>query len=80
MKKFSFENQGEMRAYDRGKQDAIEELFAGIYEDLAADQAFPDTNPKGFAEWGRRWLLPRIGKRRGGDDLFGKLMNMDVDV
>ena len=80
MRGFSFENQGEMRAYDRGKQDALDELFAGIYEDLANDKAFPDTNPAAFAEWGKRWLLPRIGKRRGGDDLFAKLSNLDVDV
>ncbi|HYE76713.1 MAG TPA: hypothetical protein VEI97_01890 [bacterium] len=77
MRGFSFETQGEMRAYDRGKQDALEELYAQIYEDLSSAGAFPDSNPQAFAAWGQRFLMPRIAKRRTGDDLFKKLMDLD---
>ncbi|MEO7993842.1 MAG: hypothetical protein ABI743_05540 [bacterium] len=79
MARFSFDNQGEMLAYDRGKKDALDELYISIYEELAAAQAFPDANPAGFAAWGQRVLMPRIAKRKTGDDLFTKLMSMDGD-
>lgn len=78
MKKFSFENQGEMKAYDRGKADAIAEIYQAMYAELAEDKAFPDANPTAFAEWGMRSLMPKIAKYKKGDDLFDKLMSLDV--
>lgn len=77
MRAFSFENQGEMKAYDRGKQDALDELYAQIYEDLSTANAFPDTDPRAFAAWGSKFLMPRISRRRSGDDLFKKLMDLE---
>lgn len=78
MKKFSFENQGEMKAYDRGKADAIAELYQAMYAELAEAKAFPDSDPVAFAVWGRRSLMPKLANYKKGDDLFDKLMSLDL--
>lgn len=77
--RFSFETQGERMAYERGRDDAIAELFQQIYTDLAEAHAFPDANPQGFAQWGVQYLLPRISRQRKGDDLFEKLMSIEPE-
>jgi len=78
MKVFSFENQGEMKAYDRGKSDAIAEIYQAMYAELAEAKSFPDTDPAAFAAWGVRSLMPKLAKYKKGDDLFDKLMSLDL--
>jgi len=78
MKGFSFETQGEMKAYDRGREDAIAELYQQLYAELAEANAFPDADPAGFAAWGVRSLMPKLAKYRKGDDLYNKLMSLDL--
>jgi len=76
MARISFENDGEKKMYDRGRKDAMEELFKDWHENLSELDAFPDKNPEAFAMWGIEVLLPAINKYRGQDDLFDLLKNI----
>ncbi|HDS29651.1 MAG TPA: hypothetical protein ENN67_01270 [Firmicutes bacterium] len=71
----SFETQDEKKMYERGRRDAIEELFADWYGELRALGAFPDKDSEAFVKWGETVLLPAIMKYRKQDDLFDQLMN-----
>jgi len=75
MPRLSFETDGEKKMYERGRSDALEELFRGWHEDLKERSAFPDQDSAAFAAWGIEVLKPEIDKYRGQDDLFSKLMN-----
>ena len=75
MARLSFENDGEKKMYDRGRQDALEEMFRGWHEQIKELNAFPDKDPKAFAKWGMDVLLPELNKYRGQDDLFNLMMN-----
>jgi len=76
MPKLSFETDGEKKMYDRGRRDSLQELFRAWFLDLKDRGAFPDDDPKKFAQWGNEVLLPEINKYRGQDDLFDLLMNI----
>lgn len=71
----SFETQDEQKMYERGRKDALEEIFRAWYADLNDRKAFPDKDPKAFARWGNEVLMPELNKYRAQDDLFDKLMN-----
>jgi hypothetical protein len=76
MARLSFETDGEKKMYDRGRKDAIEELFKGWYSQLQELDAFPDKNPDSFAQWGIDFLLPALDRYRGQDDLYDFLKNI----
>lgn len=76
MARLSFENDGEQKMYNRGRQDALEEIFRSWHEELKEGNAFPDKNPEAFAKWGIEVLLPEINKYRGQDDLFDLMMKI----
>ncbi len=76
MPRLSFETDGEKKMYDRGRKDSLQELMRAWFDDLKERDAFPDKNPKAFAQWGNDVLLPEINKYRGQDDLFSTLMNV----
>ena len=73
MKKQSFETQDEKRMYERGRNDALDELFEKIYFQLLERNAFPDMNPDAFIEWANEMLVPELNKFRGQDNLFDVL-------
>ncbi len=75
MARLSFETQDEKKMYERGRRDALEEVFRVWHEQLKETGAFPDQDPVAFAKWGNEVLLPEIGKYRGQDDLFERLKN-----
>jgi hypothetical protein len=75
MKRPSFETQDEKKMYERGMNDALEEIFSEWHEQLRERGAFPDQNPEAFAMWGGEVLLPAIARYRKQDDLFDQLMN-----
>ena len=76
MPKLSFETQDEKRMYERGRHDAVDEMFKIWHAQLKERNAFPDKDPKAFAKWGIDVLLPEMDKYRGQDDLFTTLMNI----
>jgi len=76
MSRLSFETDGEKKMYERGRKDALEELFKRWYEQLRAADAFPDKNPEAFAQWGVEVLMPAMQKYRGQDDLYNLLRNL----
>jgi len=76
MPRLSFETDGEKKMYERGRRDSLEELLRKWFEDLRERDAFPDKDPKAFAQWGIDVLLPEIERHRGQDDLFQRLMNI----
>jgi len=76
MPRLSFETDGEKKMYDRGRKDALEELFKIWYAQLQERDAFPDKDLEGFAQWGLDVLVPAIDKYRGQDDLFDLLKNI----
>ncbi len=76
MRKPSFETQDEKKMYERGRQEALEEMFSGWYTQLKELGAFPDADPGAFAKWGLDVLLPEMNKYRKQDDLFDQLMNI----
>ncbi len=75
MARLSFENDGEKKMYDRGRKEALEEIFKDGHADLKERGAFPDQDLEAFKTWGMEVLLPEINKYRGQDDLFDLLMN-----
>ena len=76
MARLSFETDGEKKMYDRGRQDALEEIFRAWHAELKEKGAFPDQDSEAFAQWGMEVLLPEINKYRGQDDLFDLLMDI----
>jgi hypothetical protein len=76
MPRLSFETDGEKKMYDRGRRDAIEELFKDWYFQLQEREAFPDKDPETFTQWGIDVLMPALNKFRGQDDLFDILKSI----
>ena len=62
--------------YERGRLDALEEIFQDWYAQLKERNAFPDHDMNAFALWGIDVLIPELQKYRGQDDLFDQLMNV----
>ena len=76
MPKLSFETDGEKKMYDRGRREAIEDLFKDWYFQLQEREAFPDKDAEAFMQWGIDILMPALNKFRGQDDLFDILKNI----
>jgi hypothetical protein len=76
MPRLSFETDGEKKMYDRGRRDALQELFRDWYAELTEREAFPDKNPGAFTQWGIDVLLPQMNRYRGQDDLYQRLMDI----
>lgn len=76
MPRLSFETDGEKKMYERGRKDALDELFRQWYGQLKEREAFPDISAEAFASWGMDVLMPLLDRYRGQDELYNFLKNI----